>query len=107
MISFYFDEMMSRAVAKAMERQGYQVIMAADVDMLDKDDDTDHLPFAMEQGLVLVTMDFGFAGRTQKRMDHAGLLCWTGVQNDYGGMIRALVEFAKNNTPETAKGRVF
>jgi hypothetical protein len=40
-------------------------------------------------------------------MDHLGLVCWTGVQNNFGGIIRALVEFAENNTPETAKDRVF
>jgi hypothetical protein len=54
--------------------------------MAGKDDDTEHLPYATEEHAVLVTRDRPFAGRTQKRTDHAGLICWTGQDNDIGGM---------------------
>lgn len=81
--------------------------MAVDVDMTDKDDDSEHLPFATEKNAVVVTRDQPFAGRTAKRTDHAGLICWTGVDNDFGGMIRALINFADQHTSEEVAGRVF
>ncbi len=62
-IKFYFDEMMSRPVAKGLEQRGYTVIMAIDSGMTGKSDDTEHLPFAAKNGAVLVTRDKPFAGR--------------------------------------------
>jgi hypothetical protein len=81
--------------------------MAVDLGMEGKDDDTEHLPLAAEKGAVLFTRDKPFAGRTAKRSDHAGLVCWTGGDDDVGGMVRALVEFAETHTAEEAKGLVF
>lgn len=107
MIAFYFDEMMSRPVAKGLIDRGYVVVMAIDVGMVDKDDDTEHLPYATEHNLVMVTMDREFAGRTQGRTDHAGLVCWTGAQNNFGEQIRSLSAFAGSHTPEQTEGQVF
>jgi predicted nuclease of predicted toxin-antitoxin system len=59
---FYFDEMMSRITARGLVQRGCIVITAADVGMLNKDDDSEHLPYAREQGLVLVTFDQAFPG---------------------------------------------
>jgi predicted nuclease of predicted toxin-antitoxin system len=106
-IKFYFDEHMPRATEQGLIKRGIEVIMAADVDMRNKDDDTEHLPFATEQGAVLVTRDKPFAGRTVKRTDHAGLICWTGKDDDFGGMIRVLSAFAEQHTAEEIEGRVF
>ncbi len=76
MIGFYFDEYMNRAVADALIARGYQVVMAVDVNMVNKDDDTQHLPYAAEHGLVKVTFDHPFASRTMSsHMDHPGLIC--------------------------------
>src|SRR5512134_3097932 len=100
MLRFYFDEHMPRAVAEGLELRGHEVIMAIDVDMVGKDDDTEHLPFAAENDAILVTRDRSFAGRTAKRADHAGLICWTGKDDDFGGMVRRLTEFAESYTPE-------
>jgi predicted nuclease of predicted toxin-antitoxin system len=106
-IRFYFDEHMPRAVEKGLGNQGYTVVMAVDVDMIDKDDDTEHLPFATSENAVVVTRDKPFAGRTAKRSDHAGLICWTGADDDFGGMIRALIDFAQKYTPDEVTGQVF
>jgi predicted nuclease of predicted toxin-antitoxin system len=106
-IKFYFDEHMPRAVEQGVVEHGYEVVMAVEVDMIGKDDDTEHLPFAAEKGAVVVTRDLAFAGRAAKRSDHAGLICWTGAQNDFGGMIRALAEFAESYTSEEVAGHVF
>jgi hypothetical protein len=54
-----------------------------------------------------VTRDKPFAGRTAKRTDHAGLICWTGTPDDIGGMVRALTTFAETHTSEDIAGRVF
>jgi len=108
-VKFYFDEHMSRPLAKQLIKQGVVVIMAVDVDMTGKDDDTDHLPYATSEEAVLVTCDRPFAGRVQNenRTDHTGMVCWTGKLNDIGGMFRALVQFAQEHTPESAAGQVF
>ena len=65
------------------------------------------LRYATEQNAVLVTRDKPFAGRTMTQTDHAGLICWTGEQDDIGGMVRRLSEFVDQHTVEQAKGQVF
>ena len=106
-IRFYFDEHMPRAVEKGLLNQGYTIIMAVDVDMMNKDDDSEHLPFATGENAVVVIRDNPLPDGQQKRTDHAGLICWTGVDDDFGGMIRALVEFGEKYTPEEVAGQVF
>ncbi len=106
-IKFYFDEHMPRSVAREVEKCGYEVIMAIDVEMVGKDDDAEHLPFAKENNAIIFTRDYPFAGRTAKHTDHAGLICWTGRDDDYGGMVRKLNEFAEKYTPEDVAGQVF
>ncbi|MBN1966548.1 MAG: DUF5615 family PIN-like protein [Anaerolineae bacterium] len=106
-IDFYFDEHMPRAVERGLRERGHTVIMAVDVGMEGKDDDTEHLTYATQQAAVLVTRDKPFAGRTAKRTDHAGLVCWTGEDDDFGGMIRALHDFAQRYEPEQVRGHVF
>ncbi len=106
-IKFYFDEHMPRVVQTALMNHGYVVIMAVDVDMVGRDDDTEHLPYAAENHAVIFTRDSPFAGRTMRRTDHAGLICWTGQDDNFGGMIRALVEFAENHAAEEVVGQVF
>jgi uncharacterized protein with PIN domain len=106
-IKFYFDEHMPRAVEKALITRGYEVLMAIDLGMKGKDDNTEHLPFATQQEAILVTRDRAFAGRSMKRDDHHGLICWTGELEDFGGMIRPLTEFAEQYTPEETLGLVF
>ena len=34
-------------------------------------------------------------------------ICWTGAQDDFGGMIRVLIEFAEQHTSEDTAGDVF
>lgn len=106
-IKFYFDEMMSRPVANGLEKCGYEVIMAIDSDMVGKDDDTEHLPFATQHEAIMVTLDRAFAGRAMQYADHAGVICWTGAQDDVGGMVRALSHFAEQHAPEDTAGCVF
>jgi hypothetical protein len=91
-ISFYFDEHMPRAVARGLAQFEIRVVMAVDVEMVSRDDDTEHLPFA---------------GRASKRSDHAGLVCWTGSGDDFGGMIRRLAQFVDQNSSEIVQGSVF
>jgi predicted nuclease of predicted toxin-antitoxin system len=61
-ISFYFDEMMRRKAAEELIKRGIEVVMAVDVGMTEKDDLTEHLPYATEHEMVLVTFDRKFAG---------------------------------------------
>jgi predicted nuclease of predicted toxin-antitoxin system len=108
MTGFYFDEHMDRNVAKALMNRGYTVIMAVDVGMEGKDDDTGHLPYATEHGLVMVTFDHPFTGRTLARTDHVGLICLAyELRRDVGKMIEVLAEFAELYDPENDEGQVF
>jgi len=106
-ISFYFDEHLSRKVAAGLEARGYQVIMAVDVNMVDKDDLTEHLRYATENTMVMVTCDRPFAGRAASQSDHSGLICWTGVLDDFGGQVRILNEFAEQHTLQEVQGQVY
>jgi hypothetical protein len=107
-IKFYFDEHISRALEKGLTERGYSVVMAVDVGLDAKDDDTVHLPYATEHQLVVVTFDRPFAGRTEKRTDHAGLICISEkLRKDIGASIRALIQFAEEHTTDDTKGRVF
>lgn len=108
MIGFYFDEHMNCVVADELIRRGYTVIMAVDVEMVGKDDDTEHLVYATEHRLVMVTFDHPFAQRTMSRSDHQGLVCLAySIREDIGRMIEILSEFAELFENERDSGQVF
>jgi predicted nuclease of predicted toxin-antitoxin system len=77
--------------------------MAVDVEMIEKEDE-EHLRYATEHNLVLVTQDRPFAGETFKHTEHSGLVCWIGSQSDFGGQIRALSTFADQRSSEQVAG---
>ena len=105
--SFYFDEMMSRKASEQLIEKGYSVVLANDVGMTEKPD-PEHLAYATEHGMVLVTFDRPFAGKTIKTTDHhAGLICLSGSQDDIGDIVRTLIEFAENHTLKQVAGQVF
>jgi predicted nuclease of predicted toxin-antitoxin system len=105
-ISFYFDEMMNRPAATELDRRGYIVIMANDVEMTQKKDE-EHLRYATEHGMVLVTQDRKFAGLALKQTDHTGVVCWTEDLQNIGAIVHALSRFAEEHTPEEVAGQVF
>jgi len=106
-VKFYLDEMMPRAVAEQLGLRGYRAIMANDVGMTEKSD-PEHLTYATEQGLVVVTFDRKFAGLTaQLEIQHAGFVCLSGTQDQIGRIVRTLTEFAEQYTAEDAVRRVF
>ena len=106
-LDYYFDEMMPRKVAEQLVGRGYVVIMAVDVGMVGKDDLQDHLTYAAQHELVLVTFDRPFSARAMAQSDHHGLICWAGLQNDFGGQVIQLAEFADQHTKEQVMGQVF
>lgn len=103
---FYFDEMMPRPAANELIKRDYEVVMAIDVGMTAQKD-AEHLRYATEHNLIVVTEDRPFAGLTVKRNDHSGLICWMGKQGAIGPLVLALVEFAENHSAEEAAGKVF
>jgi predicted nuclease of predicted toxin-antitoxin system len=104
--SFYFDEMMPRAAAEQLAQRGLQIVMAVDVEMIEKED-VEHLKFATEHSMVMVTFDRPFAGRTAELTDHGGLICLSGQQNDIGSIVRSLRQSAEQYAPHEVAGRVF
>jgi len=108
MTGFYFDEHMNRTVADALVQRGYAVVMAVDVEMEGKDDDTEHLAYATERNLVMVTFDHPFAGRTMSRTDHVGLICLAySIRENIGQMIEVLADFAELHDSQKDDGQVF
>jgi predicted nuclease of predicted toxin-antitoxin system len=108
MNGFYFDEHMHRVAAEELIKRGHYVVMAVDVGMEGKDDDIEHLVYAAQQGLVMVTFDHPFAGRTMSRSDHPGLICLSyDLRTDVGGIVRTLHEFAQLYDAERDQGQVF
>ena len=107
MTRFYFDEHMNRAVADTLTERGYEIIMAVDVGMEGKDDDT-HLAYAIQHNLVTVTFDHPFAGRTMSRTDHPGMICLAySIRENIGRMVEVLAEFSDLYDPESDTGQVF
>ena len=106
-INFYFDEMMPRSVAERLKDRGFSVILAVDVEMVEKDDLSEHLAYALAHDAVLVTRDKPFATRALSVENHAGVICWTGRQDDVGGMVRRLSEFGEQYSSEQIIKRVF
>lgn len=93
-VRFYFDEMMPRAPVQMLAQKSLEVVMANDVLMTGKVD-SEHLAYAAEHGLVVVTFDRPFAGRSASRTDHQGLICLSGSQQDIGYIVRTLIKFAE------------
>ncbi len=99
---------MNRAVADALIQRGYTVVMAVDVDMEGKDDDLEHLAYATNHNLVMVTFDHPFAHRTLSRSDYIGLVCLAyGIRENIGRMTEVLIEFAELFDPVKDSGQVF
>jgi hypothetical protein len=105
-IKYYFDEHMPRVVADGLAQRDISVIMAFDAGMAGQPDEL-HLQCATEQKAVLVTRDKPFAGRSKAQAEHSGVICWTGAQDDFGGMIRVLAAFAENHTTDSVEQQVF
>jgi predicted nuclease of predicted toxin-antitoxin system len=105
-IAYYFDEMMPRPAAEQLSQKSITVVMAVDVEMAHKRDDQ-HLSYATEHGLVLVTFDRKFAGLSMADDTHAGLICIRGSPQDVGVIVRGLHEFAESHTQDDCSGRVF
>lgn len=81
--------------------------MAVDAGMEGKDD-FEHLLYATQKSMVMVTFDHPFAGRAMQRADHGGLVCISAkAQNEIGGLVRLLHNFASKYAPEEIVGRVF
>jgi predicted nuclease of predicted toxin-antitoxin system len=108
MTGFYFDEHMNRLVADALVKRGYPVVMAVDVGMIGKDDDTEHLAYATEHNLVMVTFDHPFAGRTMSHSNHPALMVLAySIRENIGRMVEVLAEFAELYDTEKDRGQVF
>lgn len=106
-VKFYFDEMLNQAAAKQFIQRGYEVIMAKDIDMVEKDD-FEHLAYATAHQMIMVTFDHPFAHKASARSDHGGVVCLSGkFQADIGSIVRLLSEFAELYDPEKDVGQVF
>jgi len=106
-IGLYCDEHIARAIVFALVQKGYRAIMAVDVEMTGKDDDTEHLPYATTNRLLLVTMDKPFANRTLYRTDYLGLICLTkDLHDSIGGAVKALADFIELFDEERDAGQV-
>jgi predicted unusual protein kinase regulating ubiquinone biosynthesis (AarF/ABC1/UbiB family) len=106
MTRYYFDEHMRRVVANALIQAGFPTIMAVDVGMVGKSDD-DHLAYATQAQMIMVTFDRPFAGVTMRRSNFYALLCVSEeFRQDIGGTIELLKEFGALFDSEQDTGKV-
>jgi predicted nuclease of predicted toxin-antitoxin system len=107
MIGFYLDEHISYGVAKALRQRGYTVVMAVEVGMLQKNDDEEHLPYATQHQLVMVTFDHPFATRIQACEDFYALVCLSHkIEGATGTIVNLLDEFGQLFDETTDIGKV-
>jgi predicted nuclease of predicted toxin-antitoxin system len=107
MTGLYFDEHIHRDVARALEKHGIPVVMAVDVGMAAKTDE-EHLAYATENSLVMVSFDHPFAGRTMSRTDFFGLICLPyAYMQDIGAAIEQIAEYAQLFEVARDRGTVF
>lgn len=106
MLRYYLDEHLPRRVKQELEKRGVACLMAVDAGH-EGWADSEHLKFATQHEYVVVTRDGPFAGRAMQDGAHMGLICWTGRDTDFGGMVTALAAFADAHTPEQTRGHVF
>jgi predicted nuclease of predicted toxin-antitoxin system len=105
-VSYYFDEMMSRTAANQLLKQGVEVVLANDVGMTGQED-SKHLEYAIQNGLIMVTFDRPFVGRTAKsNQQHKGLICLSSSQDDIGYIVRTLAEVSQMYSAESCEGLV-
>jgi predicted nuclease of predicted toxin-antitoxin system len=104
---FYLDEHISRAVVKGLQSRGILAIMAVDVGMTGRSDE-EHLAYATQRELAMVTFDHPFAGRTANRTDFFALVCLSrAIQQATGDIIEVLTLFASLFDPTTDTGIVY
>jgi predicted nuclease of predicted toxin-antitoxin system len=108
MKGFYFDEHIPNSVVKSLRKKGYLCIRAVDVGMEGADDDSEHLPYATEHQLLMITLDHPFAKRTESRDVFFGLICIAyRKKQDIGWIVEELVIFAEIFDPTTDLAQVF
>jgi hypothetical protein len=72
-VRYYFDEHVSRAIAKGLTRRGIDVLLAVDAGMAGRDD-IDHLQFATNQARSLYSNDTDFLALHASGVSHAGII---------------------------------
>lgn len=107
MTGYYFDEHMDRAVARALIARDITVMMAVDVKMEGKTDE-EHLAYATQNGLIMVTFDHPFASQMMQKQDFLAVICLPyRFQQAMGEMIDMLAEYSELFDPEKDHGQVF
>ncbi|MEM1271784.1 MAG: DUF5615 family PIN-like protein [Bacteroidota bacterium] len=103
-ITFYLDEHIPRAVASGLRRRGVSAITLPEAGMLGASDE-EHLAYAREHGLVIVTQDADFLRLAGGSSDHGGIV-YGRPGREIGQLVRALVLIAEVLTREEMKGQV-
>ncbi|MCC6614309.1 MAG: DUF5615 family PIN-like protein [Anaerolineae bacterium] len=107
MTGFYFDEHMDRAVARALIARNITVIMAVDVKMEGKTD-KEHLAYATQNDLIMVTFDHPFASQMMQEQDFLAVICLPyRFQQATGEMIDTLAEYSALFDMKKDRGQVF
>lgn len=105
MLSYYFDEMLNRAAAVALNRRGCPVVMAGDLE-LDDTPGSAHLHYATANQMILVTQDRAFAHTITARDDHTGVICLPEAMQDVNQIVEILARLAANHDADDLEGRV-
>ena len=89
-IKFYFDEHVSQAVVKGLQRRGVDILTVRAAGRSGLPDD-EQLDFALQQGRVTVTMDSDYAILSAQGAQHAGIAYTHLESRSIGELIRSLM----------------
>jgi hypothetical protein len=103
-ISYYFDEQVPSAVAKALRLRDIDVLTTQDAGMLGASDKA-QLAFALANGRVLFTQDDDFLRLHADKAVHFGIV-YAHQRAAIGYLIRSLQLIAQVITPDEMRGHV-
>jgi uncharacterized protein with PIN domain len=88
-VKYYTDEHVAISVATGMRARGVHVLTCQEANML-KASDEEHLMFAREQKMVIITQDRDFLKLDSVGFDHAGIV-YAPQGTTVGDIIRGLM----------------
>jgi predicted nuclease of predicted toxin-antitoxin system len=104
-IRFYLDEHVPFAVARALQRQGVDVLTVGDTGRIGLED-IEQLRFATDHGRVMVTMDSDYIAMAAQGTSHAGIAYARPGGRSIGELVQALMLIYHALDPDDMKDHV-
>lgn len=99
------DEHVHPGVVEGLRRRGHSVLTVEESDRRSVAD-SDHLAYARDEGLVIVTADQDFLRLAMEREDHPGIIFLTSPELSVRSVLRQIGEIADTLSPEEMENHV-